>query len=284
MQNKLLFSIIIPTLNEENYLPKLLKDLSKQLNKNFEIIVVDGYSEDKTKIAAKQFSGKFPIHFYGVLKRNLSYQRNYGASKALGKYLVFLDADARISPVFIKNLETEIVKSKHLIYLPKMIPGGGDYSDKILFKLANLLVEISQNTPKPLATGSAMVFNNDFFHLIGGYNDKSHDKKIFFPEDHEIIMRARKSGVKAKVAKRVQFRFSLRRMEKEGKLSVLRKYILMVVEMTLRGKTNSNSSYEMGGHMYKDIPVREKISLRSEAEKLQKLIKKTSTFFVDSLS
>ncbi len=284
MQNKFFFSIVIPTLNEENYLPKLLTDLSKQLNKSFEIIVVDGYSDDKTQAVVEQFMPRLPIQFYSVKKRNLSYQRNYGAAKAGGKYLIFLDADARISRLFIKNLQAEIAKSKHLIYLPKMIPGGGDYTDKILFKLANLLVEISQNTPKPLATGSAMVFYKDFFHLIGGYNDKSHDKKIFYPEDHEIIMRARKSGVKAKVAKSVKFRFSLRRMKKEGKLNVLRKYILMVVEMTLRGKTNSNFSYEMGGHVYKDIPFREKRSLRKEAEKLQKLIKKTSTFFTDTLS
>lgn len=284
MQKSIFFSIVIPTLNEQDYLPKLLADLCKQLNKSFEIIVVDGYSDDKTKTVVNQFMLKMPIQFYQVKKRNLSYQRNYGAAKACGKYLVFLDADARISPLFIKNLQAEISKSTYLIYLPKMIPDGGDYTDKILFKLTNLLVEISQNTPKPLATGSAMVFYKDLFHIIGGYNDKSHDKKIFYPEDHEIIMRARKSGVKAKVAKNVQFRFSLRRMKKEGKLSVLRKYILMALEMTLHGKTSANFSYEMGGHMYKDIPFREKRSLRRDFAKLQKLIKKTSAFLVDSLS
>jgi glycosyltransferase involved in cell wall biosynthesis len=40
-------SIIIPTLNEEKYLPKLLTDFKKQKNKNFEIVIVDGHSEDK---------------------------------------------------------------------------------------------------------------------------------------------------------------------------------------------------------------------------------------------
>ena len=42
------FSIIIPTLNEEKYLPLLLSDLEHQLFTDFEVIVVDGKSADKT--------------------------------------------------------------------------------------------------------------------------------------------------------------------------------------------------------------------------------------------
>ena len=38
------FSVIIPTLNEENYLPKLLNDLKVQKEKNFEVVLVDGGS------------------------------------------------------------------------------------------------------------------------------------------------------------------------------------------------------------------------------------------------
>lgn len=271
MSKNMFFSVIIPTLNEEDYLPRLLTDLYKQLNKNFEVIIVDGYSDDKTKAAVDQFMSKLPIQFYAAKKRNLSYQRNYGAAKACGKYLIFFDADVRINAVFIKNLEAEIAKSKHLIYLPKMIPGGGaEYGDKVVFELANLLIEISQNTSRPLPTGSAMIFNKEFFHLVGGYNDKHHDKKIFYPEDQEIIIRAKAQGVKAKIVKSCQFRFSLRRMKKEGKFHVFGKYILMALEMMLRGKPNANVSYEMGGQAYKNI-----LSKKSTASGILESVKKS---------
>jgi cellulose synthase/poly-beta-1,6-N-acetylglucosamine synthase-like glycosyltransferase len=50
-------SVIIPTYNEQKYLPKLLKDLSEQnFEYGFEVIVVDK-SEDKTADEAKKFSG-----------------------------------------------------------------------------------------------------------------------------------------------------------------------------------------------------------------------------------
>ena len=42
------FTIVIPTLNEEELLPLLLDDLSHQTYKNFEIYVVDGKSSDRT--------------------------------------------------------------------------------------------------------------------------------------------------------------------------------------------------------------------------------------------
>lgn len=250
--SKKAFSVIIPTLNEEDYLPKLLTDLCKQLNKNFEIIVVDGHSDDKTKIIAEQFMQRAPIRFYSVKRRNLSYQRNYGAAKARGEYLIFLDADVGVGQMFVKNLEAEISKSKHLIYIPKIMPDGGDYWDKILFKLANLLVGISQKTSKPLAAGSAMAFQRNIFHFIGGYNDEYHDRKIFYPEDHEIIQRARKKGVRAKIAKSVEFRYSLRRTKREGKLNALKRYIFIDLEAILRGKPNTSFRYEMGGHLYKE--------------------------------
>jgi len=71
------FSVIIPTLNEEKFLPKLLNDLKRQKEKNFEIIVVDGNSSDKTKEAAEAYKKHFPaFKFLTAKKANVSYQRN----------------------------------------------------------------------------------------------------------------------------------------------------------------------------------------------------------------
>ena len=49
------FSIVIPALNEEKFLPKLLESLSHQHFCDFEVIVVDGRSKDKTVAVAETY-------------------------------------------------------------------------------------------------------------------------------------------------------------------------------------------------------------------------------------
>jgi len=53
------FSIIIPCLNEEKSLPLLLKDLAGQTLQDFEVIVVDGQSQDKTVVKAEELESYY---------------------------------------------------------------------------------------------------------------------------------------------------------------------------------------------------------------------------------
>ncbi len=57
---KPLFSIVIPTLNEEDSIPHLLQSLVEQTNKDFEVIVSDSGSTDYTKEKAINFNEKIP--------------------------------------------------------------------------------------------------------------------------------------------------------------------------------------------------------------------------------
>src|SRR3989344_9634907 len=102
------FSVIIPTLNEELFLPNLLHDLKKQKVKNFEIIVVDAKSKDKTCKIVKSFKQSLNLKLYLSNKKNVSFQKNLGAKKAIGKYLLFIDADSRVKNKFIKLLKQNI--------------------------------------------------------------------------------------------------------------------------------------------------------------------------------
>lgn len=99
---KPLFSVIIPALNEEKFLPTLLDSLVRQTKKNFEVIVVDGKSKDQTVKVARLYSKKI-AHLQVIVssKANLPFQRNLGASKAQGDWLVFADADGKFLPYFL---------------------------------------------------------------------------------------------------------------------------------------------------------------------------------------
>ena len=248
------FSVIIPTLNEEKYLPKLLGDLSCQKDKNFEVIIVDGDSEDKTKEVAKSFEKKLNISFLINKKRNVSFQRNFGASKSKGNYLIFIDADARVSNTFIKKLNKEIKKSAQLVYIPAIIPQNNSYQDRLMFNLANFIIDMSQKFGKPFSSSGSMIFEKNFFMFINGF-----DEKLFISEDHEIIQRSRSHGVIATVLKNNHLKFSLRRMDKEGRLSVLIKYLISSMQTIKGEKINKKIySYEMGGQIY---------SIKGEKEK-----------------
>ncbi len=275
---EILFSIVIPTLNEEYYLPKLLEDIARQKTQSvFEVIVVDASSVDKTVAVAKSYKNKIDIKIIENSKKGVSIQKNLGAKTGSGKYVIFLDADMRIFPNFLNNLQKEVSESKYLVFLPALLPLGGNYTDVALFKLVNLVIEFSQSFGKPFPTGGVMIFERNFFHHIGGYKDYPSENK-FFPEDHHIIVTAHEAGIKAKYLKHVRAKFSLRRIEKEGRLQSYRKYLMAALQIVTRGKVEDQFEYEMGGHLYngddrkkmEKVPVDQKII--SEIKQMLKTI------------
>lgn len=237
------FSIIIPTLNEEEYVPHLLTDIKKQKEKNFEVIVVDGLSQDHTKEKATEFRKFFPLQFYTNEKKNVSFQRNFGAKAAIGKYLVFLDADSRISKSFTKKLGQFIQKKRGLVLIPYISPDENTSQNFIIFKITNFLLEFAQNIGKPFSAGGNMIWEKDFFFTVGGF-----DETLYLSEDHNIIQEAFRWGVKAKLLPNIKVKFSLRRMRREGQLAMLYKFLISTGHILLKGDIKKKIfEYEMGG-------------------------------------
>lgn len=88
-------STVILTKNEEEN----IFDCIKSIKFCDEIIVVDDYSEDKTVKIAKELNAKVSQR---VLNGDFAAQRNFGIKKAKGKWILFLDADERVTP-YLKN-------------------------------------------------------------------------------------------------------------------------------------------------------------------------------------
>ena len=106
-------SIIITTKNEEKHIENLLRSITSQTYKNIEIILVDNYSTDRTRKIAKNTN---KIYLKGPER---SAQRNYGAQKAKGKYLLFLDADMILSPTIIEECIQEAEEKVYSIIHPR---------------------------------------------------------------------------------------------------------------------------------------------------------------------
>lgn len=281
MSNNLFFSVIIPTLNEENYLPKLLSDFAKQKQKNFCVIIVDATSKDKTKARALKFSKFYPLEFYSVAKQNVSYQRNFGAQKAKGEYLLFLDADARIDAGFTENLYDIILKKKKLLFLPTLTTDDPSPKNKLIFKVVNSIVKLSQSLNKPLSAGGSIFIARKFFSDLNGFKEN-----LYTSEDHNLIQRARKLGVKANILGDVKVVFSLRRVKKEGEAVILYKYLLSSIYMLINGEVADKVFiYDMGGGDKYKLNIKDrKRTFKGEAVRLRKLLKKTPAFLMNSLS
>ncbi len=94
-------SIIIRTKNEERYLEHVLLMLKKQTYKNFEIVIVDDNSTDKTLEIAKKYNCKIVKIPEG--KFNYPYACNFGIRESIGEYIVFLSGHS--IPINTKWLE-----------------------------------------------------------------------------------------------------------------------------------------------------------------------------------
>ena len=86
------YSIIVPTLNEEEFLPKLIDHLS-QFDEEIELIIADGGSTDSTLKLAEKFDTNFCEDL-----RGRGMQLNCGAELTQGDILIFLHCDTFLPP------------------------------------------------------------------------------------------------------------------------------------------------------------------------------------------
>jgi len=100
-------SVIVLTKNEEKMLPGCLRSVHQLAD---EIIIVDSQSTDKTLEIAKKFGAKVFLHKW----QGFSEQKNYGFKKANGDWILFLDADERVTPELREEILQEIKKPKNL--------------------------------------------------------------------------------------------------------------------------------------------------------------------------
>ena len=100
---ELLFSIIIPACDAEQYLERAVESIVHNKEKNYEIIIVENGSVDNTLQIAYKLEKKYScIRVYQSLK-GVSNARNMGIEKSVGKWICFMDEDDKAAPNLIKK-------------------------------------------------------------------------------------------------------------------------------------------------------------------------------------
>ena len=105
-------SVILPVYNVAKYLPRCIESLLRQTLDDFEIIFVNDGSPDNSIDILKKYQEKYPekINIYSIENHGVSYARNYGAQKANGEYLLFVDSDDYVEPDYCKLMLDKALK------------------------------------------------------------------------------------------------------------------------------------------------------------------------------
>ncbi len=189
----LMISFIIPTLNEEIAIEKILRNLTAYSGPK-EIIISDGKSKDKTVEIARRFTDKVVV-YEGTERQTIAMGRNAGADVAVGDYVVFLDADVIIvnPDEFFGKALGYFKRDPKLTALTahfRVMPEAETLTDRLNYAFINGAQSFANNVLHyGMAIGEFQMYPREFFKKIGGYNPK-----IVVGEDYECFRRAAHYG------------------------------------------------------------------------------------------
>ena len=182
-------SVVIPAFNEEKYLSFCLSSFTKQTYKNFEIIVSDGGSTDKTVEIAKSYKVKVVI----IPHSTVTIARQKGADQASGEIIVGADADTVYPPTHLEMIVSAFQKDQNIV----AVGGGGEFEKqpwwaysmwRIAYYIFGKLVQLFGFVIYVPAFN--LSFKRDIFHRIGGY----HTYLDFGGDELDILARLKRVG------------------------------------------------------------------------------------------
>lgn len=103
------FSIIIPVFNKEKFVAKTIKSVLSQTFTDFEIIIINDGSTDKSESEILAITNE-RILYFSKKNEGVAVARNFGISKAVSNYICFLDADDFWFPNFLETMNQYIQK------------------------------------------------------------------------------------------------------------------------------------------------------------------------------
>lgn len=244
-----MLSIIIPTLNEEKYLPRLLESIKKQSFRDYEIIVADAGSQDRTVEIAKSYGCK-------VVSGGLPAKgRNQGAAATSGDLFLFLDGEVLLPDNFLDLILAEF-KARNLdlagcchepigtSWVPRFVPTNFLYN-----LLYNWPIKFLEDV-FPFAS-SLILVKRGIHEKLGGF-----DEDVRIGEDHNYVRRGMKIG-KFGILRSAKLPLFLRRDEKKGIIRTNLIYLFCLIYNVLSLGADLRTDiirYDFGGYDSIDPP------------------------------
>lgn len=239
-------AIVIPTLNEEEYIGGLLDSIVTQTVSPKEIAVVDAFSKDKTEEVVKKYFKKLPqLSFYQIQKHTISRQRNLGVKNTTALRILFLDADTALKDKdTLEKYFAEVEAKDADLAVALNYPLSNHWKDKAYFQAANLGTKVGKHI-WPAAVAINLYCKRIVFEKLKGF-----DETIKVGEDFELVQRFAKAGVVYEVLEQPKVHTSVRRLIKEGRIRFVLKMINSFFNVQIYGykKNPTAKEYEFGKH------------------------------------
>lgn len=216
-------SVIIPTYNEEKNIERCFEAFTRQTlpRDNFEIIIVDGNSKDRTT----EIATKYADRVIQQVSHGVGGARNDGAMISSGEIIVTTDADCLPDEEWLNNIVKDFEDDRLVAvtgYLDPLIPEEMGRIEartyKTIFKIANGLRYAGSKVGYYHLCGANTAFRRDAFLGVNGYSD------LAYSDDVEIAKRLRPQG-KMRMNSKAEVDYSIRRIKKIG----LAKYTWMII-------------------------------------------------------
>jgi len=183
-----MFSIIVPTLNEEKGLEGTLRGLRALSCVPYELIVADSGSRDATRAIAARYADRVVAYQGGP--QSAARGRNLGASVARGDILVFIDADMRVPQIneAFAALRALFLREPTLVSVIPRIevePARQRRGDRMSYLVVNSIYWTMNNWLRLSASaGAFQAVRAGPFRAIGGY-----DEGLVVQEDNDMLAR-----------------------------------------------------------------------------------------------
>ena len=229
------YSFIVPVYNRPDEVDELLDSLTRQTEKDFEVIIVEDGSPVPCKDVCDKYAGRLDLHYYMKKNSGPGQSRNYGAERSRGEYLIVLDSDVVVPEGYLEAVGAELERE------PADAFGGPDRAHA---SFTDTQKAISYSMTSFFTTGGIrggkkkldkfyprsynMGVRRDVYLRLGGFS------KMRFGEDIDFSIRIFKAGCRCRLfpeawvwhKRRTDFRKFFRQVFNSGiaRINLYKKY------------------------------------------------------------
>jgi len=156
-------SVIVPTLEEEDFLPRLLRSVRHQTYSTSEIVVADS-SPFPSSEKIQKICGEFSAKYIRIPVLNVSLARNAGAKESSGEILVFCDADVVLTQDYIEKAVLALLEGAVLAHGSDPVEDG--------FPAALTVIGRKWLKPPWHTSGRGIAVWREAFFEVGGYDER----------------------------------------------------------------------------------------------------------------
>lgn len=177
-------SVVVPTLNEEKYLPKLAASIVAQTVAPLEVIAVDKSTDTTPQL----------IMSYGYKKvpqgEGVAMARHQGFEAATGQVIVSTDADSQLTPGYIAAVQQAFADPKVVAVFGPVYLFDGPWPFRLMSRtMFSLFLRLSVIIRRPNLNGMNFACRAEAYKKVGGFNTK-----LITGEDVELGHRLQRVG------------------------------------------------------------------------------------------